>query len=95
MSTTFPLLDLIDRPRKADARDSQCGRVLAELLRGRKLRKWDIMHELRALNAGQRIRELRTGEYNGTKYAIKTEMVEIETVDGKTKIAEYSLVNEV
>lgn len=72
-------------------RDSQCGRILSELLRGRKLRKWDIIHELGVLNAGGRCWDLKHGKYDGTKYPVKMQMVEVETRSGKTKVAEYFL----
>jgi hypothetical protein len=88
-AASFPLLDLIDRQSRPD---SQCGRVLAELSRGRRLRKWDIIHELRALNAGRVISDLRHGRHDGVKYDIRTDMVEIKTVDGKADVAEYVLV---
>src|SRR5687768_12940927 len=70
-------------------RESHTAKILAELKKGRELTKWIIIHELGCLNGGGRISELRNGKYDGIRYPIKTEMVEVP--NSNSKVAKYFL----
>lgn len=71
---------------------SHHAKILAELKKGRALTKWIIIHELGCLNAGGRLSDLRLGKYDGVKYDIHRDMIQVPK--SRARVAEYRLVNE-
>ena len=70
-------------------RESHTAKILAELKKGRALTKWIIIHEIGCLNGGGRLSELRNGKYDGVRYPIKTEMIEVP--NSNARVAKYVL----
>lgn len=70
-----------------DSRASQNAKILAHLQSGRRLTPMDCLTLYNCFRASGRIYDLKYGKFDGTKYPIKTEMIQV----GKKRFASYSL----